>query len=77
MLSPMSETAQLFTPLSFLTVRSMPEEQAAHVIPVIEYFFSIFFLKFPFQLSFLMSSTVSETIFSSPALIFSATQVFI
>ena len=41
MLSPMSETAQLFTPFSFFTVRSMPDEHAAHVIPVIEYFFSI------------------------------------
>src|SRR5699024_9557918 len=39
MLSPIRETAQFCTPSSFFTVRSMPEEHAAHVIPVIEYFF--------------------------------------
>ena len=41
MLSPIRETAQLSTPFIFPTVRSMPDEHAAHVMPVIEYFFSI------------------------------------
>ena len=101
MLSPIRETAQFCTPSSFFTVRSMPEEHAAHVIPVIEYFFFMMIalllsmiarggaaapprallnrrtrVGIPFlQLSFLMSSTVSETMLSSPALIFSLTQV--
>ena len=39
MLSPIRETAHAETPFIFFTVRSMPAEQAAHVIPVIEYFF--------------------------------------
>ena len=41
MLSPISETEQEETPSSLETVRSMPEEHAAHVMPVTEYFLFI------------------------------------